>query len=226
MTEENVSKPGETTEVVSSPPIDPEQYNALVNYVRENEAWKQQLAPRQAQIDKLLTDPDYADFIDQSYPGYTTAKERARDGQLPPESKLLLSEFKKEVAPALEFVETSKKMLKAQSDAEAQRIYQANLDFGNRLAAENPHLKENNWSGMQRVAKYAAANGLSLEDGWKDLSGGIAQVKSSPPTSLRADSGTGGVPGKSQEQAPKTREEFVAQLSRKAAKAMRDQRGA
>ena len=173
----------------SAPAIDPAEYAAMQSELGQWRAFNEQAAPYAERIQRLITDEEFRNFNDQSYSAYEKMREDAKPVDETP------AWFKPYADRINE--ETSQK---SRAEAEQNTKWQRDeMDFAARLVAEQPQLRTGN--GIVRIAAFADAMAkvenrrVGIEEAYKVMLG-FQPGASAPAPSLRADSGSVGIPDK------------------------------
>lgn len=155
--------------------IDPERYDAL-------EALASQLSPYAEDIQRFVADEDARKIAKSSWNTWDQNRKVAE-----PENPL-----EKKVDKLVDYV----------SGLESQTKKQAAISHINALAAEHPFLKENGWAAVGELEREATGLGITEPMAQaRYIERVVARIpkttsREEPPTSLRADAATPGVPGR------------------------------
>jgi hypothetical protein len=196
----------------------PADYEELKAYRAQAEGIFEKWRPYEQRFAKIVEDERYRKAIDNFDEQYTKASTPEVDPYLQP----VIAHIDEKLAPVEKTIQRYneqtaeyEKQQAAEQNRKAKESYDRDLAYGQRLMVERPDLVTNNGAGITRLVRYARANDLALEDAWKDLTG-LTPEKEKPPKSLRAEAHTPGVPGKSDAKSPATKEEFRAEMRRRA----------
>ncbi len=184
--------------------FDPAEVERLKREYAQAQQILQTLAPHAERINRLIEEPDAAQFFDEAYGVF---KDRSnKSPELPPELKAIHDD----VVYLKDYVKTAEQKRQEQEQSVQQQRYQEDYHYAERLVAERPDLAEDNYWGIQSLAAYAKNNSITLEQAWKKVGSRFAKPvkQAAPPSSLRADAGEIGIPGRSDTQAPSTNKSF------------------
>lgn len=182
-----------------SPSVDTSQFEAELSRLRaENQQLQQgyeQLRPYADVIEWAVADPKNADFVRESRTAWENAQ-KARN-EVPAEMRPIAEK----VDRISSFVDDFTKQQQYAAQEPLRKFVQEGEQYLNEKAREHPEIKNSlNQIGAQlsllcRPQQFGGA-GMTLDEGWKRVSPGWVEAKSSgaPPTSIRADSGMPGLP--------------------------------
>ena len=201
----------------SAPSIDPAEYEALQNEVRQSRQAFAMLDPHSDRIRRLLEDPNAAQLFDRSISAYETM-ERERAPRVPDEMQPM---FEK-VSKLESFVDKYEAAQKAEAER-PQREYQqhylewqnapSNNRFYQRLIVDHSDLQPRDIQYLAQVA--AEKNFEPLEETWKREGWRFVKAgEATPPSSLRTDAGEVGIPGDSQRGAQGNMRDRIVQLEK------------
>lgn len=166
------------------------------------------LEPHAERVRRLVEDPEYGEFADQGFDAYKHMRESRKPAE---------PEVPEWARPIVEDYRTNKQSLEAQQRAEHDKWVRDNVEFAQRLAAEHPYLKEKN--RLKQLGAFADSlsnvegRRVGIEEAWK-IQQGFAPRATTPPPSLRADSGAAGIPDNTPANADAYRKDFHGEMVR------------
>jgi hypothetical protein len=173
---------------------------------QEYNAWLERMAPYDDRISRMVSDPEFAKFVDDSYSGYTAMK-NSRKPQLSADWDPTLNPVVKQIQDNNEFISELKSERASAQESEKKKWASDAVAYADRLQAEDPNLYKalsGGW-GLQ-IAAYAKSAGKSWEEGVKKFQADFGlggKSRTEIPQSLPADAASPGVPGESGEEPPK-----------------------
>lgn len=172
----------------------------LQREIAARDAVLQQLAPYAQEIQELFFEatPEERAFLKQAR-GIYKEQGSTSGPQIADEMKPLYDK----VSYLEDFVRKQEQSVEQQRKNEQQEAFARDYQYAQRLAAERPDLLEDNGWAISALKGYADQNRLTLEQAWKKVGSRFAKPSkaAAPPTSLRADAGEIGIPGRSDTQA-------------------------
>lgn len=198
----------------AAPGIDPEQYAQLVAYYQQTAPLVQKISPYIDDVTRYADDEDYRQFTRRAYDSYQ-ASIKAQEPEIPEPVRYLEQRMNERLDPVVEYVKDLRgRETRAQEQAQREAM-ESNMAYAQRLAAENPHLAEDNYAGIQMLASYAGSRNISLEEAYKRRGSifGAAAAKAEPPTSLRSSAAAPGIPGPSEQPKAVSRNQIRQRLA-------------
>jgi hypothetical protein len=205
--------------VIAAPPAPqfPADYEELRAFKQSVE---EKVLPYWDDIEPILSDEDTRTFTRTAIETYRDRQKRL-EPELPPELAAFEKRLESKFGDIVEYVGTEKKT-RAEAAAAVEKenadkvaAYQrSNTAYAERIIAERPEFAADDFKLMRRLAALTAAEGLSLEEGYKEFGTlfGVKPKAVEKPTSLRGDGATPGVPGESALPAPKTQRERLDRM--------------
>ena len=194
--------------------VDPAYIAALEQYRDAWEGYREKASPYADDIQRLIEDAEYRDFTKQSWETFQEAKKRAAP-RISADAQAVIETVK----PALEYVQTQQQREKQAAEAAQAEYVRKQQEYARKLMADQG--VDTNF--IEGLAAYAIQRKTDLEGAWNEMNSKFhisTRKADTPPTSLRADAATPGVPGRSEEKPATTREDFLDGLRRAAKRAM------
>lgn len=162
----------------------------------------QQLAPYAQEIQEFFfdADPTEREFLKQARSIYKD------QGKSQPHIAEDIKPLYDKVSYLEDFVREQKQGAEQQHKAAQQEAFARDYQYAQRLAAERPDLLDDNGWAISALKGFADQNKITLEQAWKKVGTRFAKPAktAAPPSSLRADAGEIGIPGRSDTQTAST----------------------
>lgn len=201
----------------AAPPSVPADYEELKNFKRSVE---EKVLPYWDDIEPILSDEDTRTFTRTAIETYRDRQKRL-EPELSPELSVFEKRLESKFGDVVEYV-AGEKRSRAEAAAAIEKenadkvaAYQrTNTAYAERIIAERPEFAADDFKLMRRLAALTAAEGLSLEEGYKEFGTlfGVKPKAVEKPTSLRGDGATPGVPGESALPKPTTQRERLNRM--------------
>lgn len=193
--------------------------------------FEEKVEPRWDRVKAILeADDDELEFIDGARTNYQRIREEAKP-RLSPEMQEFATQLDRKYGPVVEYIEGERKTRaeaaaakEAADEAEKQRVFASNKAYAERIMSERPDMRTDQGfpsKKMEDLIILAAQRKLSIEDAWKEYGAEYfgarpTPVRSAeerkPPTSLRGDAATPGVPGESTAPKAQTQKERLERM--------------